>query len=77
MSLVAARLPSDLNPAEPTDQQLAAAKMAHAKFGAAYQALPDPKTNQTFHEFIMPYKTTDADLIGLPDLPFWLLESPR
>ncbi len=62
--------PDDPKPAEPTAEQLAAAKKAYAKFGAEYDAYANPQTKQTNHIFRMPKKTTDADLKGLPDLPF-------
>ena len=57
-------------PAEPTAQQLADAKEAYAKHGAAYEPVVNPQTKQTAHIFWMPKSTTDGDLKGIPDLPF-------
>ncbi len=56
----------DLKPPEPTDQRVAAAKEAYAKHGAEYAE----GSQKGQHTFTMPEKTTDADLKGLPDLPF-------
>ena len=70
MNLIAAPAPKTTEPPEPTNEQLAAAKNEYAKFGATYEPFTNQKTKQTFHHFIMPPKTTDADLKGLPNLPF-------
>jgi hypothetical protein len=67
LNLLAA--PADPKPAEPTDDQLAAAKEAYAKLGATHQLTPfggDPQTNQRLHLFSMPATTTDADLKACP-----------
>ena len=63
----------DQKPAEPTEKQLEDAKEAYAKFGAKYKTMKTPmakRTLRTLCKFNMPMKTTDADLKGLPDLPF-------
>ncbi len=70
LNLLPAPAATDLKPAEPSEKQLEAAKEAYAKFGAKYAADTNPKTEQTVHLFRMPKTTTDADLKGLPDLPF-------
>jgi hypothetical protein len=62
--------PLDPKPAEPTAEQLQAAKEAYGKQGAKYSCDTDPQTKQRFHQFSMPPKTTDAELKNLPDLPF-------
>jgi hypothetical protein len=56
--------------AQPTTEQLAAAKEAFAKFEARYVPDKDPETKDVLHLFIMPDKTSDMNLKGLPDLPF-------
>ncbi len=58
---------------EPTAEQLAAAKEAYAKHGAIYIASDIPAMQKFFltkHVFSM-RDATDADLKGLPDLPFY------
>ena len=75
MNLMAVPAPADSKPAEPSAEQLAAAKEAYAKFGGQYGAVANPKTNQTIHLFRMRDTTTDADLKGLPDLPFPFLST--
>jgi internalin A len=58
---------------EPTDEQLAAAKEAYAKHGATYSFMKHSAAKKvvlTTHLFDMP-RATDADLKGLPDLPFY------
>ncbi len=57
-------------PTEPTAKQLADAKEAYAKHGAVYEPVINPETKQAAHVFWMPKSTTDADLKGVPDLPF-------
>src|SRR5580704_16778263 len=57
-------------PPEPTTEQLAAAKEACAKFGAAFYPVSDSRKKQTNHYCRLPSTTTNADLKGLPDLPF-------
>jgi hypothetical protein len=69
-NLVAAQAPADPKIAEPTEEQLVAAKKAYAEHGATYQAVTEPHTKRAYHVFRMPSKTTDADLKALPDLPF-------
>lgn len=58
---------------EATEEQLAAAKEEFAKHGARYIASMDPAMKELFlttHVFSMRF-ATDADLKGLPDLPFY------
>src|SRR5262249_505232 len=69
MNLLAVPAPADPKPAEPTEEQLAAAKEAYARFGATYELFTGPKA-KTKHVFRLPPMKTDADLKGLPDLPF-------
>jgi hypothetical protein len=65
VNLVAGSAPADPKPIpEPTPEQLTAAKEAYAKFGAEHDYIAK------IHLFLMPQGTTDADLKGLPDLPF-------
>ena len=49
---------------------MAAAIKSYAKFGAAHRCGTDWQTTLTLHYFMMPETTTDAQLKGLPDLPF-------
>jgi hypothetical protein len=59
---------------EPTAEQLAAAKEAFAKHGAVYEASRDPAMKRAFltvHVFSLRGNTTDTDLNGLPDPPFY------
>jgi RNA polymerase sigma factor (sigma-70 family) len=75
-NIFAAQAPADPKPAERkppaegTEEQLVAAKEAYAKFGAEYQISLNPQTRHVLHGFSLPPNTTDADLKGLPDLPF-------
>jgi internalin A len=70
VNLIAAPLPRNLKPIpEPTAEQLIAAKEAYAKHGAKYDtSILCMKDGD--HVFLMPFETTDADLKGLPNLPF-------
>ena len=73
VNLIAVPLPSDSKPTEPpepTQEQLAVAKETYAKHGAKYEPFGNTKTKNTRHQFTMPSTTTDADVNGLPDLPF-------
>jgi internalin A len=63
--ITAVPAPIDVKPAE-----LAAANEAYAKFGATHEANFNPQTNQILHTFKMPMATTDANLKGIPQLPF-------
>ena len=55
---------------EPTPEQLKKAKDDFAKIGATYREETDSHTKQVTHLFVMPEKTTDADLKKLPNPPF-------
>jgi Leucine-rich repeat (LRR) protein len=55
---------------EPTEEQLAKAKMEYARHGARYFLHTDEETKRSIPMFAMVRSKTDADLIGLPDLPF-------
>ncbi len=66
VNLIAVPLPSDARPGAPTADELVAAKKVYAKFGGTYR---DRRIMET-DVFVMPVRTTDADLKGLPNLPF-------
>ena len=70
LNLMAVQGADDPKPVQPTKEQLEDAKEAYAKFGAKYEVTTELKTKQTSHRFVMPTSTTDAELKGLPDLPF-------
>ncbi len=70
LNVMAVPAPTDPKPAEPTKEQLEAAKEAYAKFGGKYETDTNLKTKQITRRFTMPITTTDGDLKGLPDLPF-------
>src|SRR5271166_4564984 len=70
VNLLAVPAPTDSKPAEPTEEQLAAAKEAYAKIGADCLVTADSQTKRTIPWFVMPQKTTDADLTRLPNLSF-------
>src|SRR5262249_39693391 len=55
---------------QPTPEQLQAAKDAFAKAGDVHKEVFDQPTNRTIAVFVMLESTKDADLKGLPDLPF-------
>src|SRR5439155_10958770 len=57
------------NDGEPTVAELASAREAYVQHGASYEAVrfADGKRR---HIFTLPKTITDADLSGLPDLPF-------
>ncbi len=57
-------------PADPTAEELSAAKEVYAKHGAQYEALINLEPKRTTHTMFMPNETTDADLKDLPELPF-------
>ena len=57
---------ASLKAVEPTAERLDTAKKAFAKHGADYFTDVDSRTKQTRHIFIMPMKTTDAELKGDP-----------
>ncbi len=67
--LVVSSLLARDKPGEPTPEQLQQAKDAFAVLGAAYKQV-DAVAKQSGHWFIMPFKTEDADLKKVPDLPF-------
>ncbi len=60
LAVIATNLTAERAPDEPSVEQLAAADKAYARFGA----------KRWGRSFFMPEKTTDADLKGLPNLPF-------
>jgi Leucine-rich repeat (LRR) protein len=68
---------TDPKPAETTEEQLASAKVAYAKHGATYRFETDSQikrnynAKQDYHVFTL-LNITDADLKGLPDMPFGL-----
>jgi hypothetical protein len=71
LNLLAESVSADPKPANPTKEQLDAAKDAYAKFGAKYECIEVPITKVSSHVFTLSAKTTDADLKGgLPALPF-------
>jgi hypothetical protein len=70
LSVIARPLPNDPKPAEPTEEQLSAAKEAFAKFGARYLHSSEPTAKRASQILIMPNKTTNQDLKTLPNLPF-------
>jgi hypothetical protein len=71
VNIVAAQVPADPKPVEPTAEQLAAAKKAYGKHGVTCTSIVDPemKSPRCYYSYLL-NKTKDADLKGLPDLPF-------
>ena len=55
---------------EPTVEQIAVAKEAYTKLGADHIIETDRLNNQPIHAFRMPLATSDANLKGLPRVPF-------
>src|SRR5262245_8907947 len=55
-------------PAQPTQEELEAAKKAFRKLGGRFVKLPFDK--QTIHCFLLPGKTKDEDLKNVPDVSF-------
>jgi internalin A len=61
---------ADQKSVTPTQEQLDAAIEAFGKHGGMLATGTDPQTKRTTRIFNLPSKTTDADLKGLPNLPF-------
>ncbi len=66
----AEKLPEKDAEPEPTEEQLTRAKTEYAKHGARYSVYTDEERKQTIPTFALLRSKADADIIGLPDLPF-------
>ena len=70
LHLLAVPAPQTRPPVEPTQEQLDAAIEAYAEFGAEYDHVYLPGSGRRTDAFKMPPETGNAQLVGLPDLPF-------